>query len=242
MAKHLRYFLAAGILSIVAMPAYAGPMDATVTSTFCPSSNACSYGYTLSSDPSLSASAGTYYKPPQIQTFAGSGFVTLNYYYGVMGAAGNYVPVTITGSVDVSASGVSGEAEASINYANGGVDAENYGPGVLAEYAYSYVPGTGGITALDATYDVLSDTYLEITLFVDVNAATGGQTYGTSGASGSADPIITIDEAGYTLLLSPNLATTPLPSTWLMLLSGFAGLGFFAYRGMKKSASAIAAA
>ncbi len=34
---------------------------------------------------------------------------------------------------------------------------------------------------------------------------------------------------------------TPLPSTWTMLIAGFAGLGFFAYRGSKKSA-AIAAA
>jgi hypothetical protein len=35
--------------------------------------------------------------------------------------------------------------------------------------------------------------------------------------------------------------TTPLPSTWLMLLSGFVGLGFFAYRGTKRNAAAIAA-
>ena len=35
---------------------------------------------------------------------------------------------------------------------------------------------------------------------------------------------------------------TPLPSTWLMLLSGFVGLGFFAYRGTKKNAVAFAAA
>jgi hypothetical protein len=34
---------------------------------------------------------------------------------------------------------------------------------------------------------------------------------------------------------------TPLPSTWLMLLSGFLGLGFLAYRGTKKR-TAIAAA
>ena len=37
-------------------------------------------------------------------------------------------------------------------------------------------------------------------------------------------------------------ATTPLPSTWLMLLSGFVGIGFLAYRGTKKNAAAIAAA
>jgi spore maturation protein SpmB len=35
-------------------------------------------------------------------------------------------------------------------------------------------------------------------------------------------------------LITSGVATTPLPSTWLMLLSGFVGLGFFAYRGTKK--------
>src|ERR1019366_5807948 len=35
---------------------------------------------------------------------------------------------------------------------------------------------------------------------------------------------------------------TPLPSTWLMLISGFVGLGFLAYRGTKKNAVAFAAA
>jgi hypothetical protein len=39
-----------------------------------------------------------------------------------------------------------------------------------------------------------------------------------------------------------SVSATPLPSTWLMLLSGFVGLGFFAYRGTKKRAAAIAAA
>jgi hypothetical protein len=38
-----------------------------------------------------------------------------------------------------------------------------------------------------------------------------------------------------------ELTTTPLPSTWLMLLSGFVGLGFFAYRGTKRR-TALAAA
>ena len=37
------------------------------------------------------------------------------------------------------------------------------------------------------------------------------------------------------------ISATPLPSTWLMLLSGFVGLGFFAYRGTKKSTAALAA-
>ena len=38
-----------------------------------------------------------------------------------------------------------------------------------------------------------------------------------------------------------STSPTPLPSTWLMLLSGFIGLGFFAYRGMKNNSAALAA-
>jgi hypothetical protein len=34
---------------------------------------------------------------------------------------------------------------------------------------------------------------------------------------------------------------TPLPSTWTMLIAGFVGLGFFAYRGSRKNAAALAA-
>ena len=41
--------------------------------------------------------------------------------------------------------------------------------------------------------------------------------------------------------LTVSLATTPLPSTWTMLIAGFAGLGFFVYRGTKKKCAAIAA-
>jgi len=38
------------------------------------------------------------------------------------------------------------------------------------------------------------------------------------------------------------IGVTPLPSTWTMLIAGFVGLGFFAYRGSKKNVAAIAAA
>ena len=36
------------------------------------------------------------------------------------------------------------------------------------------------------------------------------------------------------------VSATPLPSTWLMLLSGFVTLGYFAYRGTKKNAALAA--
>jgi len=55
---------------------------------------------------------------------------------------------------------------------------------------------------------------------------------GRGGLAGPGDPI-----QGYFV----EFNATPLPSTWLMLLSGFLGLGFLAYRGTKKR-SALAAA
>jgi hypothetical protein len=39
-----------------------------------------------------------------------------------------------------------------------------------------------------------------------------------------------------------STAAAPLPSTWTMLIAGFAGLGFFAYRGLKEDDAAFAAA
>ena len=47
---------------------------------------------------------------------------------------------------------------------------------------------------------------------------------------------------GGVLLDAINVTATPLPSTWLMLLSGFVGLGFFAHRATKKRTVALAAA
>jgi hypothetical protein len=38
-----------------------------------------------------------------------------------------------------------------------------------------------------------------------------------------------------------STSATPLPSTWTMLIAGFVGLGFFAYRGTKKNVSLAAA-
>jgi hypothetical protein len=47
---------------------------------------------------------------------------------------------------------------------------------------------------------------------------------------------------GAAVLDNVSLSETPLPSTWLMLLSGFVGLGYFAYRGTKKRTAVMAAA
>jgi hypothetical protein len=48
--------------------------------------------------------------------------------------------------------------------------------------------------------------------------------------------------SGFYALTSIEFTATPLPSTWTMLIAGFVGLGFLAYRGPKKGSAAIAAA
>jgi hypothetical protein len=45
-----------------------------------------------------------------------------------------------------------------------------------------------------------------------------------------------------TLAVQFNATATPLPSTWTMLIAGFVGLGFLAFRGTKKGTVAIAVA
>jgi hypothetical protein len=70
--------------------------------------------------------------------------------------------------------------------------------------------------------------------------ATGGSDYGTVSSDATADPVITIDPTwlaanpGYSLVFSPNL-TVPEPGTWMMVLIGFAGLGFVGYSRSKKN-------
>ena len=59
---------------------------------------------------------------------------------------------------------------------------------------------------------------------------------GCGGACGTSGPVI---ETGF---VGSELSATPLPATWLMLLSGFVGLSFFAHRGTKKNSAALAAA
>jgi hypothetical protein len=57
-----------------------------------------------------------------------------------------------------------------------------------------------------------------------------------NGLSSQNDPV-----AGR-YFISAEAVAAPLPSTWMMLLGGFVGLGFLAFRGTKKGAVAIAAA
>ena len=60
-----------------------------------------------------------------------------------------------------------------------------------------------------------------------------------SSSGGTACGVCTVD---LSTPIIPEVAATPLPSTWSMLLLGFAGLGFFGHRGARNSSAAVVAA
>jgi PEP-CTERM motif len=81
---------------------------------------------------------------------------------------------------------------------------------------------------------------------LEIDLAGGTAAFGGGPYSAAIDPMITVDPAyaaqGYSLELSPNVtqesvaSSAPEPSTWAMLLAGFAALGF-AYRAQRRRAA-----
>lgn len=93
-----------------------------------------------------------------------------------------------------------------------------------------YAPGAELIFSLPNTYLVSVTLYA----FADPTAAFQ---FVTLNSPAPTDPLT----GGNPTLPQVQLSETPLPSTWLMLISGFVGLGFFAYCGTKQRMAFAAA-
>ncbi len=96
---------------------------------------------------------------------------------------------------------------------------------------------TGGLTPLNTTTITTTgnnDLNTTFNPYSFVFTATSGSSYVAFNALGAG---INIDP----ILDNVSVAATPLPSTWTMLIAGFVGLGFFAYRGSKTSVPSTAA-
>ncbi len=120
--------------------------------------------------------------------------------------------------------------------------------------AYDFIYPTFGIS--NNVSASLTDLYYNFSgdagLLVFQNVLfTGASYYCLSAVSGAcyqgatAVPVLVFDSSTVTATETGNqiigVAATPLPSTWMMLIAGFVGLGFFAYRGSKKNVAALAA-
>ena len=93
------------------------------------------------------------------------------------------------------------------------------------------------------TYTFSTSYIYSVTLYGNLNLGISGNLGGgTETLSGYIDPTFTVvgnDPGAYTLLFSPgigNMSAVPEASTWAMMILGFCGLGFMAYRRTDKVA------
>jgi hypothetical protein len=177
---------------------------------------------------------------PAVASLFASG--DINYFFAVVGGtAGDSVPVLVHAGLDVDAT-LSGTASASI------VVTTNFGSPAVAEVC----AGTscteegdfGGVLAVLAESGQFNT--ISLTAVSEEAFSLGGR------AGASADPLITIDPsfadaAEYSIVVSPGVANAlppamavPEPSTWAMMLLGFAGLSLAGYRANRKSVSIAA--
>jgi hypothetical protein len=126
------------------------------------------------------------------------------------------------------------------------VQASGMGSGASATTALDVAgyqsPDTANWT-LNQTLMFQANTAYTVTLTVEgqANASSNGISSSSSSFSDSVDPTFSIasgfsDASDYTLDFSPGIDAVPEPSTWVMMLLGFCGLGFMAYRQKSKLA------
>jgi hypothetical protein len=223
------------VLSLDVLGAYNGGLSAPGTDTinYCREVGSCgtatgSLYANIAKVQSIGGTADTF------QDLGSQGGVTIDYYYRFNGPAG--------GTVDYhfSSSGATSEG------GHGDATAFLYMNGTLVDYACSgSQPGycvQSDAFQVDTELSAPANTTEKIEL--DLNGDTGA--FGGD-FSASIDPMITIDpssvDQGYSLELSPNVTqesvapSAPEPSTWAMLLAGFASLGF-AYRARRRACAA----
>jgi hypothetical protein len=115
--------------------------------------------------------------------------------------------------------------------------------------------GTGTFDAINYYSFVYGVLALSSSPTLDVGlTGTDGITIKLGGFGGGTSPLASVwySQSGlpgtynatgpYDISILNETVVAPLPSTWTMLIAGFLGLAFFAYRGPKKDIGAIAAA
>jgi hypothetical protein len=194
-----------------------------------------------SSNPNPSITATALAASPNSNTSA-LAEAQLLYYVEILGPAGQV-------SLDVQASGTTSTSLGSNQQATVGLQATGALAFSFTAFSESGLPYGGNPTSFNVnnTYQVQANS--PIAVLLSASAAAGLTTSGS--ASATIDPLFFIDpnfvNAGqYSIEISSGIGNspnaTPLPSTWLMLLGGLAGLGFIAHRGSKNDSTAFASA
>ncbi len=210
-------------------------------------------------NPSLTASITLSTPGPYSQSHA-QAFMRLDYYLTVNGTGTGLVPVDVSSFGNVSMSAVPAGDIFSAAFATFQLTGPNpSAPALAAQVLSLNDPGGGAANpggtsnySLAQLVSLQVGTTYSIDMYVNVAAEIGGAAT-SQVVTAFIDPVFTIDPGfadanSFSLQFSDGIgdspdapATTPLPSTWLMLLSGIVGLSLFASRGKKKNAVALAA-
>jgi hypothetical protein len=180
-------------------------------------------GATLLGPASVTANVKASPVPSASLTTSGAGAIgmlELLYYFEATGPSGNVL-------INVSASG-------STSPLGAGEDAFIVQPAHVSANGLFIESPTQGAWTISNEYSFVANTIYQVSLQVEA----------TGGGSASIDPTFSIDPAytsNYSLTFSAGIANgVPEPSTWAMMILGFAGVGFMTYR--RKSKPALIAA
>jgi len=170
---------------------------------------------------------------------AGGG-ANLLYFFTVNGPA----PVNVTASGSISISGSNTSKDSNGNTVASSYSAATLGIGDNTDGQFYSNDSKGGFAE---TFLATPGEEYFVNMIVSVGASSQGYDAEPAIAKALVDPIITLDTTspGYSIDYSAGITqgiagAVPEPSTWAMLLLGFAGLGFMAYR--RKSKPALMAA
>lgn len=171
------------------------------------------------------------------------GNATMSYAMLISGPDG-FVPVQVDAHGGITVSAVASAVNSNNNYAQ-----VNFG--IAGEFSDNLIVAGDALTTQKFddtnTYNLLANHLYSLSLYGNLAAGSAGNLGGgTVTISAFLDPTFTVvgDNAkAYTLNFSPlvgnDVGAVPEPSTWAMMILGFAGLGFMAYR--RRSSAMLAA-
>jgi PEP-CTERM motif len=186
--------------------------------------------FTGGTDPTLTGSFSAYAhvgalpSGGEVDTSASAvGVATVTYDFEIVGAQG---PVPVLVNAKGSATGNSVDALFELN-------------GPAGTVLLDYLPNGPGQWTEQSTQALQANELYQVKMIVEgsAGASSANGTLNIAESSATVDPTFAIDPSfaqQYSIVFSPSIGAVPEPSTWAMMILGFAGVGFMAYRRKSK--------
>ena len=174
-------------------------------------------------------------------------YMFLEYFFRVSGPSGVSVPIIINASGNVAADTSNQDAQVyALGYVAVGLKNETPIIGAACQGTGSSCGSWNNAPSfsVSANYTVDSNWDNNIQLYLQLTSSWLNPSTDQLSASGFVDPFISIDPTfaranEFSIDFSPGIfnsvAPVPEPSTWAMMILGFVGLGYMAYRRRKQS-------